>query len=621
MKRFLALSLIAVTLPLWLGCGGQDSTPSDKATVAQDTDAAEEEMTLPEHMTNYDLKLQLRKFAKVDLGYDESVLSAPEKEALGKLVNAGRIMDDIFARQVWAGNEEMKRELDEVHVWAHQHSFTKLGKEVDVIHNLLRYYNLNFGPWDRLEEDAPFIKSIPKPKGANYYAEDMTAEEFDSFLAENKDMEETFRGYFTTIRRKDGVLTAVPYNVEYKDLLEKAATLLHETADILTKPENKAKFASGVDYTSLAKYLRSRADAFSSNTYRQSDMDWMDVENNIIDVTIGPYEVYEDGLFGYKAAFEAFIAIRNPKDSKKLAGIKRYLQKLENALPIPDEHKNPNRGSESPISVVDLVYSGGDTKAGVQTIAFNLPNDEYVREAKGSKKVMLKNISRAKFDKILTPIAEIVLDPKQMDMVVFEAYFSNTLMHETSHGLGPGTIMKDGKETTVNRELKELYSFIEEAKADILGLYCTKFLLKEGFIEKGMDTKGYVSFLPGFFRSIRFGATSAHGKANMMEFNFLREQGAIVLDPETDKFHVNVDKMPAAVKAMSHELLMIEALGDYDAAKAFIEKYGNTTEDLERLLGKLGKIPVDIEPIFAAEEYIEKGRRRYSHAPVHEHNH
>ncbi len=624
MKRFLAFSLIALALPLWLGCSGEDSAPSDKAQVAQDTDAAEEEMTLPEHITNYDLKLQLRKFAKVDIEYDESVLSAPEKEALGKLVNAGRIMDDIFFRQVWAGNEDFKKEFDTVHIWAHQHPFTKLGEEVDLIHNLNRYYNINFGPWDRLEEDAPFITTTPKPKGANYYPEDMTAEEFDNFLAENKDMVEDFRGYFTTIRRKDGKLTAVPYSVEYKDLLEKAATLLHEAADILTKPENKAKFASGTDYTSLAKYLKSRADAFSSNTYRDSDMNWMDVKNNIIDVTIGPYEVYEDALFGYKAAFEAFIAIRNPADSKKLEGIKRYLQKLENALPIPDEHKNPNRGSESPISVVDLVYSGGDTKAGVQTIAFNLPNDEYVREAKGSKKVMLKNISRAKFDKILTPIAEQVLDPSQMDLVVFEAYFNNTLMHELSHGLGPGTIMKDGKETTVNLELKELYSFIEEAKADILGLYCTNVLIKEGFLDKELGKKGYVCFLPGFFRSIRFGATSAHGKANMMEFNYLREKGGIVLDPETDKFHVNVDKMPAAVEAMSKELLMLQALGDYDAAKAFIEKYGNTTDDLERLLAKLDKIPVDIEPIFAAEDYLEDSRRRYAHPKIeddHGHTH
>ena len=246
------------------------------------------------------------------------------------------------------------------------------------------------------------------------------------------------------------------------------------------------------------------------------------------DVTIGPYEVYEDNLNGYKAAFETYIAVRDPADSEKLRSIKNYLQLLENGLPIPDEHKNPNRGSESPISVVDLVFSGGDTKAGVQTIAFNLPNDERVREAKGSKKVMLKNVTQAKFDKILLPIANAVLDPTQMEYVDFDAYFNNVLMHEMAHGLGPGTIKRaDGTESTVSRELKELYAPLEEAKADITGLYCSKILLDEGFFPEGSDIKGYVSFLPGFFRAIRFGATSAHGKANMMEFNYMLEQGAI----------------------------------------------------------------------------------------------
>ena len=628
MKRYqrnLFLALLFTTLPLWFSCAGEDSTPSERAKDGDAQQATEVAPTIPEHILFYDLKLQLRKYAKVDISLDEELLSEPEKDALGKLVKAGRVMDDIFFEQVWSGNAGMRDRLNDLHRYSHEQTFTEVGKNHDLIWNLIRFYNINFGPWDRLGEDAPFIQNLTKPTGVNYYPEDMTKEEFDNFLAQNEDQADVFRDYFTTIRRKDGTLTAVPYNQEYKSYLEKAATFLHEAADILTKPENKSKFDAGVDYTSLAKYLRSRADAFSSNSYRESDMDWMDVKDNIIDVTIGPYEVYEDGLFGYKAAFEAFIAIRHPADSKKLARIKRYMQILENSLPIPNEHKNPNRGSESPVSVVDLVFSGGDTKAGVQTIAFNLPNDETVREAKGSKKVMLKNISQAKFDKILTPIAEQVLDPAQAKYVVFDAYFNNTLMHEISHGLGPGTIIKNGAETTVNRELKELYSFIEEAKADILGLSCTKVLLKEGFLEKGSDTRGYICFLPGFFRSIRFGSTSAHGKANMMEFNFLHEQGAITLDPKTDKYHVNIDKMPNAVKAMANKLLMIEALGDYEGAKAFIDKYGEPSEDLVRLLGKLEKIPVDIEPSFDAELYLEESQRRHSHAqtrdPEHDHQH
>jgi hypothetical protein len=581
---------------------------------------------MPEHIHHYDLKLKLRKYAQVNIDYDHTVLSDPEKEALGKLVHAARVMDDIFFRQVWSGNAAMQAALHELHVFTHQQPYSTIGEQHDLVWDLIRFYNINFGPWDRLAEDAPFIGSAVKPAGAGFYPEDMTKEEFEAFVAQNPDKEEAFRGYFTVIKRKDGALTAVPYNEEYKEFLDKAAALMREAADILTAPESKAQFAKGVDYTTLAAYLRSRADAFSSNAYRQSDMDWMDVRDNTIDVTIGPYEVYEDAIFGYKAAFEAFIAIRNPADSRKLEGIKKYLQKLEMSLPIPAEHKNPNRGSESPVSVVDVVFTGGDTKAGVQTIAFNLPNDEAVREAKGSKKVMLKNFSQAKFDKILIPIAQQVLDPGQMDHVVFDAYFNNTLMHELSHGLGPGTIrLKDGTETTVNRELKELYSGIEEAKADILGLFCTRVLVKEGFFDKSVETRGYVCFLPGFFRSIRFGTTSAHGKANLMEFNFFREQGAIEYDAATEKFRVVLSKMPTAVEAMANRLLMIQALGDYDGAKGFIDKYAQTSPELEKLLGKLGDIPTDFEPFFLAEDYLEVAQRRHMHGrpqpQQHDHRH
>ncbi|MCZ6766554.1 MAG: peptidase, partial [bacterium] len=260
-----------------------------------------------------------------------------------------------------------------------------------------------------------------------------------------------------------------------------------------------------------------------------------------------------------------------------------------------------------PVSVVDLVFAGGDTKAGVQTIAFNLPNDERVREAKGSKKVMLKNITPAKFEKIKIPIAREMLDPDQMKYVEFDAYFNNVLMHEIAHGLGPGTLEReDGTETTVGRELKELYAPIEECKADILGLYCRKILIAEGFFPEEQAIKGYVSFLPGFFRAIRFGASSAHGRANMIEFNFMAERGAIEYDKQKERFHVHVDKMPEAVEALAHELLMIEAMGDYDAAKAFLDKYAIMTPELEGLLRRLTKIPVDIDPRYMAEKYLSK---------------
>jgi len=595
-RQIVVIALIALLLPLVGSCSSSnEGQPAEAAAVEE----------IPVSISHDDLKERIAKYAQVDINYPEDILSVPEKQALAKLVEAGYIMDEIFLRQVWAGNVAMQENIQKSVKVAHDDPNSAVAAQSDMLEDLDHFFRINFGPWDRLDEDSPFVGTMAKPAPAGYYPEDLTTEEFEAFIKANPDQEDALRGFFTVIRREGDGLKAVPYNVEYKDFLERAAALVHEAADILTDPKNAAKYQTGVDYTSLAKFLRSRADAFLSNDYFQSDMDWMDVRDNIIDITLGPYETYEDGLNGYKAAFETFVAIRDPADSKKLEGLKSYLQLLENSLPIPDGHKNANRGSESPISVVDLVFAGGDTKAGVQTIAFNLPNDERVREAKGSKKVMLKNISKAKFDKILVPIAEEILDPAQLEYVDFDAYFNNVLMHEMAHGLGPGTIKRaDGTETTVSRELKELYAPLEEAKADITGLYCRKILVRKGFFPKGSDIKGYVSFLPGFFRAIRFGATSAHGKANMMEFNFMLEQGAIELDPKTDRFHVNLDKMPAAVEAMSNKLLMIEAMGDYDTAAAFIAKYGETTPDVQRMLERLGNVPVDIEPIYSAEKIV-----------------
>jgi hypothetical protein len=552
---------------------------------------------LTQHIPPSQLKQQIEKYAQVQIPVDESVLSKPEMEALKKLVQVGGVMDELFLRQVWAGNPELRDQLAK--------GAAKDGPDQELMRDLYHFFRINFGPWDRLEEDAPFLGTMEKPAGANFYPTDLTTEDFEAWIEKHPDQAVAFKSYFTCIRKRDDGLVAVPYSEEYKDLLSKAASLMNEAADILTDPGNASQLGEGIDYSTLATFLRSRAAAFGSNDYFQSDMDWMDVENNIIDVTIGPYEVYEDNLFGYKAAFEGFIAIRHPADSKRLADLKDFLPGMERNLPVPDEHKNLDRGTDSPISVVDVVFVGGDSKSGVQTIAFNLPNDERVRDAKGSKKVMLKNFNRAKFDKILVPIADTVLDPSQRDMIDFDIFFSNVLLHELSHGLGPGEItLADGTQTTVNQALKTLYSAIEEAKADIMGLYNTAYLTQQGYFSKDHEMKAYVNFLPGFFRAIRFGATSAHGKANMMEFNYMKEKGAIELDPETGRFHANLDKMPGAVRAMTKELCMIQALGDYDAAERFIAKYGNMVPEVEQQLEKMNSIPTDIELVYEAEKFL-----------------
>ncbi len=550
------------------------------------------------HVPLETLEANINKYAPVKLSYDESVISPAERMALIKLVKAADMMDEIFLRQVWAGNVALRADL--------VHAMATDAENKELLKDLYHFFKINFGPWDRLQEDAPFLGGREKPAGAGFYPEDLTVAEMNAHLQAHPEDKEAFEGFFTTIERRDGGLVAVPYSEAYKDLLDKAAALLEEAAIVLTDERHAKNIKGDTDYTTLATYLRGRAAAFKSNDYFQSDMDWMDVKDNIVDVTIGPYEVYEDGLFGYKAAFEAFIAIRYPADSKKLLDLKNYLPSMERNLPIDEQHKNMNRGTESPISVVDVVFAAGDTKAGVQTIAFNLPNDERVREAKGSKKVMLKNLARAKFDKILAPIAEQVLDPAQKDMVNFDTYFNNTLMHELAHGLGPGNItLADGTETTVGRALKTHYSAIEEAKADITGLYNTGYLVKQGYFPKEAETKAYINFLPGFFRAIRFGATSAHGKANMMEFNYMKQKGAITLDEKTGRYHVNLDKMPVAVRAMTAELLTIQALGDYEKAGAFIAAYGEMPDEVARQLKKLESIPTDIEPLYEAASFLE----------------
>ncbi len=548
-------------------------------------------------LSQEELKARIELFAPVEITYDESVLSEPERAALNKLIQAARVMDEIFLQQVWSGNPDMKTMLKTMLKKVEEPGVPK--EHAEYIKDLWHFYKINIGPWDRINANEIFFGSTEKPKGAGHYPDNMTKEEFEAHIEAHPEDAEAFRDYFTKIVRDNGSLKAVPYSEAFKGLLQKAKDRQYEAADILTDPANRSKLPKGVDYTTLATFLKSRGDAYLSNDYFQSDMDWMDVKDNIIDVTIGPYEVYEDELFGYKAAFEAFIAVRHPADSKKLDGLKGYLQAMENNLPIPDEYKNPNRGSESPISVVDVVYGGGETRAGVQTIAFNLPNDERVRNEKGSKKVMLKNISEAKYEKILIPIAETIMNPKQLPHVDFDTYFSNTLLHEFAHALGPGDItMPDGRETTVNLELKDLYSGIEEAKADICGLYSTVFLVKEGFFPKEQEEKSYITFLPGFFRAIRFGIHKAHGKANMIQFNYMKEKGAVVYDEATEKFSVDLEKMPGAVKSLAHELLMIQAKGDYEAAKKLIDTYGNMTPEVEKVLAKLETIPTDIEPIY-----------------------
>lgn len=524
---------------------------------------------------NSDLKMKINQYSKTELTYDESLLDDNQKIVVEKLYEAGKIIDRIFLDQVYSKNEEIEETL------------LKSTDPNDKV--ILEFFNINFGPFDRLDHDKPFYENSEKPKGANYYPEDMTKEEFENFIKENPEMEAEFTSEFTMIRRDNGNLVAIPYTEFYKAELAEISKLMNEAAEY-------------ADNTSLKNYLLTRSKAFKTNDYFESDMAWMDLKDHTIEVIIGPYEVYEDKLFNYKAAFEMFLTLVDPESTEKLKTFANYLTEMEENLPILQEHKNFERGSDSPIIVAQEVFSAGDTKAGVQTLAFNLPNDERVRKAKGSKKVMLINVHEAKFDKLLKPISEIVLDKSQLQYVTFDAFFNHTLMHEMSHGLGPGYITVDGRETEVKKELKETYSTMEECKADILGLYNNKFMIEKGVYPKEFEKEMWVTFLGGVFRSIRFGINEAHGGGNAIIYNYLLEKGAYEFDSQKKIIKVNFEKAYPALKELANKLLMIQATGDYEGAKSMIAKYAVSSESIKILVNKLSVLPVDITPVFQIEK-------------------
>ncbi|MCP5061203.1 MAG: peptidase [Ignavibacteriae bacterium] len=521
------------------------------------------------------LKEKIEQFAKTEVKYDESLLNENQKIVVQKIFEAAKIMDDIFHQQVYSKNSDIKKELI-----LSENPLDKLR---------LEYFNIMAGPFDRLDHDKPFVGNEAKPLGANFYPEDLTKEEFTAWLKNHPEDEEAFTSEFTIIRRDGENLVAIPYSEFYKEKLTIASKLLMEASEYADNP-------------SLKKYLQLRAKAFVTNDYFESDMAWMDLKDHAIEVVIGPYEVYEDALFNYKAAFECFLTIVDPVETKKLNKFASYLNQMEKNLPIPDEHKNFDRGSESPIMVVQEIFGGGDTKAGVQTLAFNLPNDERVRKAKGSKKVMLKNLHEAKFEKLLKPIAEIVLDEKQLNHVTFDGFFNHTLMHEMSHGIGPGFITINGMETEVKKELKETYSKIEECKADILGMFNNMYMIKHNEFPKEFEQELWVTFLAGTFRSVRFGINEAHGGGNAIIYNYLLEHGAYEFNETTQKVKVNFDKIYSVLSELANKVLMIQAKGSYQGALDIIAKYGVESESMKILIEKLSILPVDVKPEFQIEK-------------------
>jgi hypothetical protein len=526
-----------------------------------------------------ELHTMTARFAPAEIGADVTRLAENERQALARLVAAARIMDSLFLRQVWAGNDALLQEL------SHDVVTRPAGPERTVAEARLHYFLINKGPWSRLDHNRAFVPGVPaKPEAANFYPAGATKDQVQKWLdGLTGEARAAATGFFTTIRKGPQGLIAVPYSVEYQGELTQAAALLRQAASLTTEP-------------TLRKFLTARADAFASNDYYASDVAWMELDA-AVEPTIGPYEVYEDEWFNAKAAFEAFITVRDDAESKKLQSFAGHLQELENALPIDPKYRNAKLGALAPIRVVNVVFSAGDGNRGVQTAAYNLPNDERVVREKGTKRVMLKNMQDAKFNKVLLPIAKVALPVAQQKDVSFDAFFTHILMHELMHGLGPHNISVGGRATTVRQELKETYSAIEEAKADVSGLWALKQLADTKQIDAAIAQTMYTTFLASSFRSIRFGVNEAHGRGIAVQLNSFLDAGAFKVQPD-GTFTVDNAKIADAVTALTRDIMTLQAEGSYAKAKAMIEKLGVVRPEVQKVLDRLTAVPVDIEPKF-----------------------
>ena len=529
------------------------------------------------------LQVMTARFAPTDISADLSALSPADRRVVAKLVEASKIIDALFLRQAWAGNDAMLLDL--------------VRDQSPAGRARLHYFLINKGPWSRLDHNQPFIAGAPpKPAGANFYPGDASKADLESWLQSLSEAERAqATGFFTVVRRANNQAAAaprgrnafslVPYSVEYQPELARASALLREAADLAGEP-------------TLKRFLTARAGAFLSNDYYESDVAWMELKG-AIEPTIGPYEVYEDEVFNFKAAFEAYVTVQDEAETAKLQKFAGELQEIENSLPIDPQYRTPKLGALAPIVVVNEIFAAGDGNRGVQTAAFNLPNDERVVREKGAKRVMLKNVQDAKFVKTLVPISKVVLAPADQKDVSFDAFFTHIVVHELMHGLGPHSISLGGRQTTVRQELKDTYSTLEEAKADISALFALQHLIDKGVLAQSLERTLYTTFLASAFRSIRFGVNEAHGRGIAIQLNYLLDQGGFVARPD-GTFGVNPAKVKDGVMGLTREIMTIQAQGDAAKARALGERLGVVRPAVQKALDKLAGIPVDIEPRFPA---------------------
>jgi hypothetical protein len=544
-KRMLACICVA----LLAGC--EQSPNTTETTAVTPVPATPATVPAPAANPRFDI------YTTVDLTVDLSHLSDAQKQMVALLIEAAQLTDEIFWQQVWGDRATLLDGIEDPK--ARQFAF------------------YNYGPWDRLAADAPFIEKYgPRPPGARFYPEDMSKAEFEAWDQPGKDKE-----YSLVRRDADGQLQLVPYHEAFAEQVEGIAARLEQAAELAADPE-------------FANYLRLRATALRTDDYQASDMAWMDMKNNAVELVIGPIETYQDALYGYRAAYETFVLIKDQAWSERLARFAQFMPDLQRGLPVPDAYKQEMPGTDADLNAYDVAYVAGDANSGSKTIAINLPNDEKVQLAKGTRRLQLKNAMLAKFSQILLPIADELVAPEQRAHVTFDAFFGNTMFHEVAHGLGIKNTL-DGA-GTVRAALKEHASALEEGKADILGLYMVQRLREMGEITEGELMDDYVTFMAGIFRSVRFGASSAHGRANMIRFNYFSQAGAFSRDEASGKYRVNVPEFEAAVESLSRQLLTLQGDGDYQAVADFVAQMGNVSPQLQADLDRLSQanIPVDI---------------------------
>ena len=513
-----------------------------------------------------DVAAMLAQYATVKLTTDTTVLTPKERKMIPLLIDAAQAMDGAFWRESYGNKDSLLQHVPSADV-------RKLAE-------------INYGPWNRLANNAPFVPEIGgKPAGANYYPEGMTKGEFDSAAATSKARGDSLKDLYTVVRRDDaGRLTAIPYHQFFAAEHERAAKDLTEAAKLAEDP-------------GLKKYLTARAAALRSDHYQPSDYDWMAMKKNTLDIIVGPVETYEDELFGYKAAHEGIVVVKDKSWSARLERYTGMLKELQAGIPVPFAYKHEIPATGSELNAYDVLYYGGEANTGAKTIAVNLPNDEAVTLKAGTRRLQLKNAMRAKFDVILVPIAKQLIAEDQMQYINFDAFFENVMFHEVAHALGVHYTIKEAP-VTVRTALKERNSALEEGKADILGLYMVQALNAKGELAKEDIRANYVCFLASLFRSMRFSAADAHGRANIAAFNFLEEQGAFARDSATGRYRVDFDKMRTGMNALAEKILRYQGDGDYEGVGVFNEKYGKVTAQTQKDLDRLGSLGVPVDVIF-----------------------